>query len=147
MSDLTGEAAQRDPETYAIIGAALAVHHTLGHGFLETVYREALTLELLERRVPFLREHPLPVHYRGSLLPTHYRVDFVCYDRVIVELKALREITGAETAQVLNYLKASRLPKALLFNFGAPRLEFRRFVGAAQSSLSLDLSEPNPPNH
>ena len=120
----------RDPQTYAILGAAMEVHRVLGPGFLEPVYADALTLELSERDIPFAREVVLPISYKGRPLAARYRADFVCYDRVVVELKALRACTSVEDAQVINYLKASGLDRALLVNFGARRLEYHRFTGA-----------------
>jgi GxxExxY protein len=118
----------RAPRTYAIIGAAMAVHAELGPGFLEAVYREALAIELEERSVPSRQEVALPLTYRGRNLQTAYRADFVCYDSVIVELKALSGLTRTEEAQVINYLKASGYEVGLLLNFGAASLEFRRLV-------------------
>jgi GxxExxY protein len=117
-----------DALTYAIIGAAMEVHRHLGHGFLEAVYQEALAAEFTDRGIPFRREAELPVHYKGRALPCWYKADFVCYESVIVELKALRELTTREHAQVINYLKATRLSRALLINFGSPSLEYKRFV-------------------
>ncbi|MGH7213888.1 MAG: GxxExxY protein [Tepidisphaeraceae bacterium] len=118
----------RDPQTYAIIGACMEVHRVLGPGFLEHVYHEALAVELLWRGIPFRREVELPVHYKDRLLPCCYRADFVCYDDIIVELKALRELSGVERSQAINYLKATRFRRALLTNFGAARLEYERLV-------------------
>jgi len=117
-----------DPQTFAIIGAAMEVHRHLGHGFLEAVYHEALCWELAARTIPFRAEVTLPVTFKGRLLVTSYRADLVCYGEVVVELKALSIIGGTEAAQVLNYLKASGLSRALLLNFGGPSLEYRRFV-------------------
>jgi len=118
----------KDRQTHAIIGAAMEVHRQLGPGFLEAVYQQALAIEFSARTVPFLSEAELPVYYKGQRLACSYRADFVCYDEVIVELKALKAITGVEEAQVLNYLKATGLGRGLLLNFGSPRLEFKRFV-------------------
>ncbi|MBP2159926.1 MULTISPECIES: GxxExxY protein [Asticcacaulis] len=119
---------QKDAQTYAIIGAAMEVHRTLGHGFLEAVYHEAMVLELSQLNVPFLRECAFPISYKGMVLSCQYRADLVCFEAVLVELKALTRLTGDHEAQTLNYLKASGLKKALLINFGAASLEYRRFV-------------------
>jgi GxxExxY protein len=100
---------ERDPRTYAIIGAAIEVHRHLGCGFLEPVYQEALALELGRRNIPFRREVRLAVHYQDQLLETSYCVDFICFESVIVELKALVRMSGTEEAQVINYLKATVL--------------------------------------
>ncbi len=117
-----------DQQTYAIIGAAMEAHRELGPGFLEAVYQQALAVELSARAIQFAREVELPVYYKGERLACSYRADFVCYDDVIVELKALKAITGVEEAQILNYLKATGLGRGLLLNFGCPRLEYKRFV-------------------
>ena len=119
---------QKDPETYAIIGAAMAGHAELGHGFLEPVYQEALEREFVLRGIPYEREHSLPIHYRGEPLNITYRADFVCNGHTIVELKVLQNLSGTEESQIINYLKASGLPKALLINFGTPSLQHKRFV-------------------
>ena len=118
----------RDPETYAIIGASREVHRVLGSGFLEAVYQEALERELLTRRIPVRREVELPIEYKGARLAALYKADFVCYNEVIVELKALDRLSGKEKAQVINYLKASGHVRGLLLNFGAARLECERLV-------------------
>ncbi|WP_066628904.1 GxxExxY protein [Labilibacter marinus] len=115
-------------ESYAIIGAAMKVHNELGCGFLESVYQEAFEVELKHRNIPYLREAPLSINYRGAKLNKEFRVDFICYDKVIVELKAVREFISIHEAQVLNYLKVSGISLGLLINFGNIELETKRFV-------------------
>ena len=127
---------RRDEETYAIIGAAMAVHNELGCGFLEAVYQEALEQEFLLRAVPYVREKKLAVRYKERELRSHYQADFICFDSVIVELKALQKLSGIEEAQAINYLKASNLDKALLINFGTTRLEYKRLVLNLRPSAS-----------
>lgn len=124
MSDLT----QRDPRTYAIIGAAMEVHRQLGCGFLESVYQEALALELKDRHIPYNRELRFPVVYKGCQLSCQYRPDFICFESVIVELKALGQLSRIEESQLINYLKVTGYHTGLLLNFGRKSLEQRRFV-------------------
>lgn len=141
MAQMDTDIGKRDPETYAIIGAAMAVHGQLGCGFLEAVYQEALERELRARNIPSERETELPIFYRGERLNAFYKADFICFGSTIVELKALKQLSGTEEAQVLNYLKASRLTKALLINFGADRLQYKRFV---YSHLRTSASSADP---
>jgi GxxExxY protein len=122
------DADSRDPQTHAIIGTAMEVHQQLGPGFLEAVYQEALAIELTERGIAYQQQLELPVFYKGRRLSCTYRADFVCYESVIVELKALQALPGQEEAQIINYLKATRLERGMLLNFGRSRLEFKRFV-------------------
>lgn len=135
----------RDPQTYAIIGAAMEVHRVLGCGFLEPVYQEALAREFSLRGIPFRREVELPVRYKGELLAVKYKPDFICYDKVIVELKALAQLSGKEKAQVINYLKATGYERGLLLNFGTVRLEYERLILTARYS-SADYPD-NPDKH
>ncbi len=116
-------------EVYAIIGAAFDVHNELGAGFLEAVYQEAMEAELRARGIPFTSQHPIGIKYKGQTLESHYYADLLCYDSIIVELKALRGIGGVEEAQLLNYLKATGIRLGLLINFGKhPKLEWKRLV-------------------
>ncbi|MBE3123387.1 MAG: GxxExxY protein [Planctomycetes bacterium] len=128
-----------DPQTYAVIGAAMEVHRQLGCGFLEGVYQEAMALELAARGVPHRREVELPVFYKGVRLEVIYRADLVCFDVLVVEIKALRQMGGTEEAQLLNYLKATGCRTGLLLNFGARSLVHRRFV------LSPKSDDADPP--
>ena len=121
---------RRDPQTFAVIGAAFEVHTQLGQGFLEAVYQEALAIEFAEANIPFARECLLPVLYKGRPLACSFRADFVCFDELIVEVKALRVITSVEEAQVINYLKATGIQLGLLLNFGTPSLTHKRLVRA-----------------
>jgi GxxExxY protein len=129
---------RRDPETYAIIGAAMEVHRELGNGFLEAIYQDALQLEFKQRHIPFTREQAVPVLSKGVALGAPYRADFVCHGSVIVELKAIKALTDIESAQVLHYLKATGFERALLINFATPRLDYKRFI---QSGNHLRKSE------
>ena len=80
---------EKDPQTYAIIGAAMEVHRQLGHGFLEAVYQEASAIEYPERNIPFAREVLLEVKYKGKLLTCHYKADFICFGEILIEMKAI----------------------------------------------------------
>lgn len=119
---------RKDPQTYAIIGCAMEVHRELGSGFLERVYHDALAEEFSIRGVPALREHPVPIFYKDLRLTCSYRADFICFESILVELKAVTKLSPLETAQTLHYLKATGLHRAILLNFATPRLDYRRFV-------------------
>ena len=115
-------------EVYAVVGAAMEVSNELGTGFLEAVYQEALAMELDARQVPFVQQEPIGICYKGRKLVKEYIPDFVCFDQLIVEIKALKQLTSVEDAQLLNYLKATGKPVSVLLNFGAPRLEWKRMA-------------------
>ena len=125
---MEGRREEEDARTYAIIGAAMEVHREKGCGFKEPVYQECFELELGSRGLPFEREKVFQIYYKGQLLKKTYQADFVCFGEVLVELKALDRLTSKEEAQVINYLKASGLSVALLINFGAESLEWKRIV-------------------
>lgn len=117
----------------------MEVHKHLGHGFLEAVYQEALALELTARGIPFHREVTIPVKYKSHPLQCGYRADFVCFETIVLELKALSQLTGADEAQTINALKATGLHRALLINFGAPSLDYKRLVfNLRESAQSAD---------
>ena len=111
----------------------MEVHSELGRGFLELVYQTALAWEFRERGIPFSAEVALPIRYKSKLLTCAYRADFVCFESVIVETKAIATLTSADEAQLINELKATGLRRGLLLNFGAASLEHKRLV--------LNLSE------
>jgi len=113
--------------TEIIIGAAMEVHRTLHSGFLESVYEEAIAIEMNLQKVPFERQKPIDVFYKGKLAKQFF-CDFVVDGKVLVELKAIKKLTENEDAQVLNYLKATGFQLALLINFGTLSLEFKRII-------------------
>jgi GxxExxY protein len=116
-------------EVYEIVGAAIEVHKELGHGFLEPVYQKALELELAMQKIAFESQKRLKIYYKGIDLDKDHIPDFVCFDKIIVEIKALDKLTSKETSQLLNYLKATGLKVGLLVNFGSKgKLEWERFV-------------------
>jgi GxxExxY protein len=113
--------------TREIIGAAMEVHKTLGSGFLENVYEEALAIELDIRKVYYERQRGIDIFYKG-LLAKQFICDLLVGGKVLVELKALKNITGIEEAQILNYMKATGLEIGLLINFGEQSLNYKRFI-------------------
>ena len=116
-------------ESYKIVGAAFKVYNTLGHGFLEAVYQEALEIEFQKQGIPYEREKELKIHYDGVELKQTYKADFVCFGKIITELKAVNAIDDAHQSQVHNYLHATGYKLGLLLNFGCPyELEKERIV-------------------
>lgn len=117
----------------------MEVHKHLGHGFLEAVYQEALALEFVARGIPFHREVTIPVKYKNHPLQCGYRADFICFETIVLELKAISQLSGADEAQTINALKATGLNRALLINFGASSLDYKRFVfNLRESAQSAD---------
>ncbi len=125
---------QSDPQTDAVVLAAREVYRVLGHGLHAAVYQEALGIEFAVRNIPFIRDAPLSVMYKGEVLPCQFRADFVCYSSVIVDVKAVAQVSAAEDAEIINFLKVSRLPTGLLLNFTGGNLQHKRYV------LSKDLT-------
>ena len=113
-------------ESFNIIGAAMEVHRIIGCGFTEPIYQEAFEEELRLRNIPFEREKTLHVSYKGKVLTKEFRPDFICHDKIIVELKAVDEFVDEHISQVYNYLKASGMQLGLLINFGNKSLEYKR---------------------
>jgi GxxExxY protein len=116
-------------ETFAILGAVFEVYREMGSGFLEAVYQECLEKELRRQNIPFVAHKELRLVYKGEILQQTYKPDFICYDKIIIELKAVKEISPEHKAQLLNYLKATNLELGLLINFGSyPRVQIERMV-------------------
>ncbi len=116
--------------THSVIGATMEVHRTLGPGLLESAYEECLAHEMDLQDIPYQRQHPLPVDYKGKRMDCGYRLDFLVTERVVVELKAVEQLLPIHEAQVLTYLRLGNWPLALLINFNVPALKrgIRRIV-------------------
>ena len=116
-------------ESYAIIGACFEVYKEKGNGFVEPVYQECLELELAAQKIPFTAQGALRLTYKGTELKQRYIPDFLCFDKIILEIKAVKQLTDEHRAQVLNYLKATGLRLGLLVNFGHyPKVEYERII-------------------
>ena len=113
-------------KSFKIIGAAMEVHNTIGCGFTEPLYQEAFEEELRLRGIPYQREKTFHVVYKGKKLNKEFRPDFVCYDEIIIELKAVQDLVDEHYSQVYNYLKATGLRLGMLINFGKKSLEYKR---------------------
>ena len=119
---------QYKEEVHEIVGAAMAIHRYFGCGFTEKVYQDALEIELVNRNIPSVREAELHIDYNGQELASTFKPDFICYDTIIVELKAVKELDDIHRSQAINYAKVAGCDIALLVNFGEPSLKFERFV-------------------
>jgi GxxExxY protein len=117
-----------DPQTYQIIGAAMEVHRELGCGFSEPVYYEPFEIEMQARQIRFERDVELPIIYKGRRMRKTYRVDYICFGAVVVEIKALSIIGAMEEAQLINYMRAAEQERGLLINFGTRSLQYKRRV-------------------
>ena len=115
-------------ETHRLIGLCMEIHRELGKGHDEVIYKDALVVELSRAGVPFDREMKYEVAYKGVILPHHYRADFVVWDKILFEAKAVEKLTDSHVKQVLNYLAASKLRVGLLVNFGGDSLEWKRVI-------------------
>jgi GxxExxY protein len=121
-------------ESYRLIGACMEVHKKMGTGFLEPVYQEALEKEFGIREVPFIKQKKLELYYNEEKLKKYYVADFICFDQIIVELKALPFISKNDERQLLNYLKATKYSLGILVNFGEPSLKYRRLINTSRNS-------------
>ena len=115
-------------ESYSIIGACMEVHKKLGSGFLESVYAEALELEFKKVNIPYEREKKLPVLYDNQPMKKYFKADFVCYNSIILELKATKFLIEADHRQTINNVKATQFKLGLLINFGSSSLTYKRIV-------------------
>lgn len=115
-------------ETYDIIGAAMEVHRCLGQGFLESVYQEAMELELANRKIPYISQKQIGIYYKHQLLTKLFVADLYCFDGIIVELKAVSAISPIHEAQLINYLKATKKELGIIINFGTDSLEYKRYL-------------------
>ena len=123
-------------ESYAIMGACFEVYKDKGCGFVEHVYQECLEIELTHRDIPFRAQHELDLFYRDVRLAHSYKPDFICFDKIIIEIKAARMLAADHRAQVMNYLKATGFELGLLINFGHfPLLESERIVASTSERL------------
>lgn len=116
-------------ESYSLVGACFEVYKEKGCGFLEPVYQECLELELKLQNIPFAAQQQLQLSYKGTPLTQNYKPDFICYDKIILEIKALSKLTDVHRAQVHNYLKATGCKSGILVNFNHyPKLDYERIV-------------------
>lgn len=116
-------------ETYAIHGVIFEVYRVLGCGFLEAVYQKALEVELAQRNIPFESQVDIDIEYKGMKLEQTYQADLVCYDKIILELKAVQNLLPEHEAQLQNYLRATKMRVGLLVNFGHyPKVEIKRIA-------------------
>lgn len=124
-------------EVFKLVGLCMNIHRELGKGLDEIVYKDAAVVELIQKKIPFAREKKYEISYKGVILPHSYNADFVVWDKIIFEAKAVERLTDVHIKQVLNYLAASKLEVGLLVNFGTDSLEWKRVV------LSRN-GKPNP---
>jgi len=116
-------------ECYLIQGAIFEVYREMGCGFLEAVYQECLCKEFKNRKICYIAQQELKLSYKGEVLEQRYRPDFICYDKIIIELKAVKEIASVHEAQVFNYMKATGLKLGILVNFGHyPKAQIKRII-------------------
>ena len=117
-----------EEESYVVKGAVFEVYKAMGAGFLEAVYQDALEIEFQEQGIPYRREAQIPVFYKGHKLDKEYFADFICYEKVVVELKCVARLLNAHKAQVINYLHGTKLPVGLLVNFAEASLKWERLT-------------------
>lgn len=138
---MAGEKLLFADEAFALRGAFFKVYGGMGPGFLEAIYQECLAIEFCRRGIPFAAQQPLQLSYEGVLLKQTYVADFICFDQIVIELKAARTIAPEHRAQLINYLRATRLQLGLLVNFGASGgVEIERFALSQSPSANSAFS-------
>jgi GxxExxY protein len=120
-------------ESYKIIGACMKVHRILGTGFLEAVYEEAIAKEFAKENIPFERQVKLNIFYEEQKMDKFYKADFICYDKIILEIKTVKFVPDAFQAQLKNYLAATKKELGILINFGEPSLTYKRIINTTHS--------------
>ena len=115
-------------ETYKIIGICMEVHTILGKGHSEIIYGDALEYEFKKNEIPYNREMKFNITYKEIILPHHYFSDFVVFDKIILEIKAIQQLSSSEIKQTINYLAASKNKLGLLVNFGEDSLKYKRII-------------------
>lgn len=134
-----------EEQTFQIIGASMEVHKKLGNGFLESVYEEALEKEFIKRNIPYLRQHKLMLFYDGNPMDKYFKADFLCYQSIILEIKAVSFLNKDMQKQTVNYPHASNMKVGLLMNFGESSLKWKRFINAPPIIRFREI-RPNPRN-
>ena len=131
-----------EQETYKILGACFEVYKQKGCGFTEPVYQECLAIEFELQKIPFVEQPKLQLDYKGRVLEQFFIPDFICFDKIIVEIKAISDLIEANKSQVLNYLNATNFELALLVNFGHfPKLEHKRIANTKNQTSNLNLKD------
>ncbi|WP_447635031.1 GxxExxY protein [Flavobacterium microcysteis] len=118
----------REEDTYKIIGICMEVHRNLGPGLLEIIYKDALEIELKDNNIPFEREKEFLIQYKGKILPHKFYVDFIINEDIVLEVKAIKELSNEHIAQILNYMKLSDSEIGLLVNFQTKSLQYKRYI-------------------
>ena len=131
-----------EQETYKILGACFEVYKQKGCGFTESVYQECLSIEFEIEKIPFVAQPKIQIEYKGRVLEQFFVPDFICFNKIIVEIKALTQIIELNKSQTLNYLNATNFDLALLINFGHyPKLEYKRIANTQNKNLNHSIKK------
>ncbi|CAG1012901.1 hypothetical protein ANAEL_04541 [Anaerolineales bacterium] len=115
----------QDTQIFSIIDATMEIYRQLGYGFITAVYKDAAVIEFSLRNIPFQHDVLIPIKYKDHLMPTHCRADFICFSDIFIEFKAVPNLSVIEETQALNHMKATRIRRGLLINFGYPDLQYK----------------------